>query len=60
MGDSMKNLTVMRKLTAEECIKETDKADDLIFKKFTKNDLDASVVNAFSMGRHLAFDKTDY
>ena len=60
LGDSLKNLSVLKNASAEENQKELLKADDLNLKKYLKNDLDASVVNAFSMARHLSSDKTDY
>lgn len=59
LGDAYKNLTVLKKSDAVENQKQKLESDKLHVIKYTKNDLDVNVVGAFSMSRHLSYDKTD-
>lgn len=60
LGDTIKNLTVLKKSNAEENHKQKQDSNELHIIKYTKNDLDVNVVGAFSMSRHLSFDRTDF
>lgn len=60
LGDTLKNLSVIKKTDPEENMKQKLRGDQLHFIKYTRNDLAANVVAAFSMARHLNCDRTDY
>jgi len=60
MGDAYRNLTVLKRAGEEENKKEKLESMDLInIKKVMSNKIEAHVIGAYSLNRHLSLSRTD-
>ena len=59
LGDAYRNVNILKKGNPDDNRKQNLDSEKIHIIKYTKNNLQANVKAAFSMSRHLSYDRTD-
>jgi hypothetical protein len=60
LGDAYRNVNILKKGNPDDNRKQNLDSEKIHIIKYTKNNLQANVKAAFSMSRHLSYDRTDF